>query len=186
MKFNILLFTALLFVSCNNQANEVKNEEQKKSEQPNELKIGNKIITKNPLIGTYMGELPCADCKAIKTVLTLGGANFANYTERKITIGKGSAKIINGIWSVNADSTLITIVGRETNGEKLFFKREGKSLIPMKSETERADCGEINCALVKTEAKPINAADAIKKAKEQSAEKKGVNGSFEKVESLKK
>lgn len=186
MKFNLLLFVALLFCACNNQTNEPKKEDQPKSEQPKEVKIGNKIITKNPLIGTYMGEMPCDDCKAIKTVLTLGGSNFANYTERKVTIGKGATKIVNGIWSVNADSTLITIAGKEANSEKLYFKLDGKTLIPMKSETEMRDCGTVNCALIKTETKTINASEAIRNAKEQKEVKKGVNGSFEKVESSKK
>lgn len=186
MKFTLVLFSALLFFSCNNQSSENGQADKKKSEQPNEVKIGNKIITKNDLLGTYMGELPCPDCKGIKTVLTLGGNNRANYTERKLTLGKNESRIVDGTWSVSIDSTLITLVGRDTKNEKLYFKKEGKNLLPMNSETELKDCGGTNCALTKTEMKSINASEVIKKAKEQAEEKKGVNGSFEKVESSKK
>lgn len=185
MKFTLVLFSALLFFSCNNQSSENVQADKKKSEQPNEVKIGNKIITKNDLLGTYMGELPCADCKGIKTVLTLGGNNRANYTERKLTLGKNESRIMDGTWSINADSNLITVVGRDTKNEKRYFKKEGKNLLPMTSETEVKDCGGVNCMLSKTEMKSINASEVIKKAKEQAEDKKNVNGSFQKVESRK-
>jgi uncharacterized lipoprotein NlpE involved in copper resistance len=186
MKFTLVLFSTLLFFSCNNQSSENVQADKKKSEQPNEVKIGNRIITKNDLLGTYMGDLPCADCKGIKTVLTLGGNNRANYTERKLTIGKNESRIVDGTWSINADSSLITVLGRDTKNEKLYFKKDGKNLLPMNSETELKDCGAANCALTKTETKSINASEAIKKAKEQAEEKKKINGSFQKVESSKK
>jgi hypothetical protein len=187
MKFNILLLAALIFASCNNQTNDNTKKEQNTGEQPKEVKIGNRIITKNALVGTYMGELPCDDCKGIKSVLTLGGSNRANYTERKISIGKRDAsKIVDGTWSISADSTLITVTSRGDSNEKIYFKKEGKNLIAMASASEAKKCETGNCVLIKTESTPINARDVIRNAKEQAKDTKEVNGTLQKVESTKK
>ncbi len=187
MKFNLLLFALLLFASCNNQTNESTTKEQNVSGQPKEVKIGNRIITKNPLIGTYFGDLPCADCKGIKSILTLGGSNNASYIERKVALGKKeNNKLIQGTWSISADSSLVTVTSRSDENDKMYFKREGKDLTLMNSATEPKKCGSENCTLKKAEPQPIQAREAIRKAKEESKGSEGMNGSIQKVESQKK
>lgn len=59
-------------------------------------------ITENKLLGIYKGELPCTDCEAIATVLTLEQGN--NYKLEYIYVGKNVDSFSkNGRWKLEDD-----------------------------------------------------------------------------------
>ncbi|KGE15655.1 copper resistance protein NlpE [Sphingobacterium deserti] len=57
-------------------------------------------ITESRVVGSYSGDLPCTDCDAIATVLTL--ANDKGYTLEYVYVGKGmEAFSKSGKWELD-------------------------------------------------------------------------------------
>lgn len=75
----------ILFTSCNS---EKKNNATTDANQPIESTSDNSM---NALDweGTYEGELPCADCEGIKTIVTLNQDN--TYVSKEVYLGKDTA-----------------------------------------------------------------------------------------------
>ena len=93
----------VLFTSCNS---EKKKETQIIDEQQTEATADN---SKNSLdwSGTYEGELPCADCEGIKTVITINNDN--TYVTKEIYLGKDATPIeTKGTFKWNDKGQIIT------------------------------------------------------------------------------
>ncbi|MGC1632333.1 MAG: copper resistance protein NlpE, partial [Gelidibacter sp.] len=86
MKFtfiNTLCIALVIFAtSCNSQK---KNEAQITDEQPMET-MGDNSRTSLDWAGTYEGEVPCADCDGIKTVITIN--QDSTFTIKETYLGK--------------------------------------------------------------------------------------------------
>lgn len=81
----------ILFTSCNSGK---KKETQITDESQSET-LADNSMTSLDWDGTYEGELPCADCEGIKTIITINPDN--TYTTKEIYLGKSATpKETNG------------------------------------------------------------------------------------------
>ncbi|MBD1432847.1 copper resistance protein NlpE N-terminal domain-containing protein [Sphingobacterium sp. DN00404] len=84
----LLLLGLFLIISCVNTRTNASIENHKVSK-----------ITEGRLVGTYRGNLPCTDCDAIATALTL--ANDKAYTLEYIYVGKSAEPFSKtGTWEL--------------------------------------------------------------------------------------
>lgn len=91
MKRSILYYILLSFgiitlTSCNSE----KKKEVPQEEIPTEA-IGDNSMTSLDWDGTYEGTLPCADCKGIKTIVTLNKDN--TYVAKEVYQGRDSLPV---------------------------------------------------------------------------------------------
>lgn len=175
-----ILVAAILF-SCNTSNETNQEDSQLSSPAANVKKEKISISIKNKLIGTYMGDLPCADCQGIKTILTLSGGNKGYYREREIGKKDALATVFEGQWTTNADSSLITLSSAE--GKKMFFKKTESGFAIMENETKSKDCGTFDCTLKKSQPTTIKAGN-IKEIKEKVQSKEQTvksTGTFQKA-----
>lgn len=90
-----LISTSLFFASCQSQ-NSSQSETEDKTEDSNQLPVGDNSQTSLDWAGTYQGTLPCADCEGVLTEIILKGDQSFTMTtqylgkskDRNISTGK--------------------------------------------------------------------------------------------------
>lgn len=104
------------------------------------------------VLGTFMADYPCADCKLNKVILTITNSGNAMYREKKI--GKAEEKGISteGKWAFNADSTIISITPKEgSNGQARSFRYSSGTFIQLDASGNPLPCENGDCTLKKVQ-----------------------------------
>lgn len=123
----LALLPVLAIVSCNQGTNSTQSGDSVSTETP-AVSDGHNAQNSLDVEGTYLGTLPCADCKGIQTTITL--KSDSSYTKTDEYLGKGDNTIKEeGKWFFLADGNTI-----ELNNEKttpLKFKVGENNLIQL-------------------------------------------------------
>jgi uncharacterized lipoprotein NlpE involved in copper resistance len=154
-----ILYTAAMLglFACNN-ANTPSNEGQTSSSDTTKNAQGNipsiALTGQKSLdvLGTFMADYPCTDCKLNKVILTITNSGNAMYREKKI--GKADDKGISteGKWAFNADSTIISITPKEgSNGQARSFRYSSGTFIQLDASGNPVTCENGDCTLKKVQ-----------------------------------
>ncbi len=158
-KMKKILYTAAMLglFACNN-ANTTSNEGQTSSSDTTKNAQGNipsiALTGQKSLdvLGTFMADYPCTDCKLNKVILTITNSGNAMYREKKI--GKADDKGISteGKWAFNADSTIISITPKEgSNGQARSFRYSSGTFIQLDASGNPVSCENGDCTLKKVQ-----------------------------------
>jgi hypothetical protein len=129
------------------------------------------------VLGTFMADYPCTDCKVNKVILTVTNSGNAMYREKKI--GKTDDKGVSteGKWAFNADSTMITITPKEgSNGQARSFKYSNGTFIQLDASGNALPCENGDCTLKKVQPVKVTNSKASGQAPSTQPEAKPSNG----------
>lgn len=132
MKNLVILFLMLIILNGCKSANEISKDF--------------KSVNTN-YIGTWIGELPCADCESISYRLTINDDN--TFTESSMYRGKSNEKFIKkGKWEIISQNILKT---KADDFEKMFLYADGKLTVLNKDGNEIKSSFEDKYVLTKEE-----------------------------------
>jgi len=145
------------------------------------------------VLGTFMADYPCADCKINKVILTVTNSGNAMYREKKI--GKADDKGISteGKWAFNADSTIISITPKEgSNGQARSFSYSNGTFTQLDASGNPLPCENGDCTLKKvqpmkvTNSKTSGQAPSTQPNKQPGEKSKTGGGQIEPTPEMKK
>lgn len=184
-RYLIIATVFISAISCNNNTPENKTVQREEKPALQAAEARNAIAInpgKNSLMGTYMGDLPCDGC-SLKTMLTFSAGNRAHYRERPIGTNDRNATSFQGTYTINSDSTLITIT--DNSGKKIFFRMDENRFIPMADEKTLKDCEGMDCSLKKSHEFKSGDVNVVKKSAVETRESIKSTGTFEKAGKIK-
>lgn len=129
------------------------------------------------VLGTFMADYPCTDCKVNKVILTVTNSGNAMYREKKI--GKADDKGVSteGKWAFNADSTMITITPKEgSNGQARSFKYANGTFTQLDASGNALPCENGDCTLKKVQPVKVTNSKASGQAPSTQPDAKTSNG----------
>jgi len=104
------------------------------------------------VLGTFMADYPCTDCKVNKVILTITNSGNAMYREKKLGKADDKGASTEGKWAFNADSTMITITPKEgSNGQPRSFKYENGTFLQLDASGNPLPCENNDCVLKKVQ-----------------------------------
>jgi uncharacterized lipoprotein NlpE involved in copper resistance len=127
----LLLIAIVVIAGCNeNAAKEVAVTEAVKTDTVNSLTSQHTSSNSLDWDGTYLGVLPCADCKGIATEITL--TKELTYSMKTSYLGKGdTAAVIKGNFTWNAAGNTITLSGLSFRPSQYFVGENNLTQLDM-------------------------------------------------------
>lgn len=131
--FLTALVAGLVLTSCGKKSEEVvidKNDTTVVDENSDD----NENVAEVAYAGSYEGELPCADCDGIKTVIVLN--EDGTYTKNQEYLGVEEPVTISesGSFLANEDNTVLTLTSNESAEEKTMVKVEDGQISILKAD----------------------------------------------------
>jgi hypothetical protein len=195
-----IIYTAAMLglFACNNASNPTSEGQSSSTDTTNnaQANIPSVALTGQKsldVLGTFMADYPCNDCKINKVILTVTNSGNAMYREKKI--GKADDKGISteGKWAFNADSTIISITPKEgSNGQARSFRYSSGTFTQLDASGNPQPCENGDCTLKKvqpvkvTNSKVSGQAPSAQPSKQPSEKSKTGGGQIEPTPEMKK
>lgn len=155
---NIIFLTLSIFIlgSCNQQSEAEKAEPKETSKKEVKATAAAKAqedISSTPQgggIGTFIGDIPCSDCKTIKVILTLSNNHDAMYRERKIVTNSKAENTLSfsASWNyMTGNDSIIIVTNKSDNTDIRRYKKHSSYLTSLDENLNPIDCGGYKCSL---------------------------------------
>jgi len=155
MKYASILLISLFLASCGGNDKNGAASGSADSTQNGSLSSENSSIPANPveelkgILGTYVGNIPCQDCKTSKVALSLNGDQSVVFKQKKTSSidGKESGVEEKGKWTANESFSEVSIA-LASGAVSRFRIVSTQALLPLDSDGKTMNCQE-DCSLTK-------------------------------------